>query len=131
MEHKEFTFKSNKNKQIIDITEDISKALKKQEANMGLCHLLIRHTTAAISFSDLDPETNLDMLDILSAIVPELKFRHPKALSRTTDHILSTLIGNSLFIPFKDKKLMLGTWQRIIIFEFDGPRERKVIMSIN
>ena len=131
MQHKEFIFKSKKNKQVIDITEDISKALKEQDQESGLCHLLVQHTTAALSFSDLDPSTDLDMLDVLYAIIPELKFRHPKSLSRTPDHILSTLIGNSVFIPFQKKELMLGTWQRIIIFEFDGPRERKVIMSTN
>jgi secondary thiamine-phosphate synthase enzyme len=60
--------------------------------------------------------------------VPKLQYRHPHDPSHVPDHILSTLIGASLAVPVEKGKLALGTWQRIVLFEFDGPRERTVHM---
>ena len=93
------------------------------------CHLFVLHTTAALTIADLDPGTDLDLLDALDTLVPKLRYRHPHDPSHVSDHILSSLIGTSLSVPVEGGELILGTWQRIILVEFDGPRSRQIVCS--
>lgn len=125
----ELFVKTSKKKQIIDITEIINRELKKKNAKIGLCNLFIKHTTAALTAADLDPGTDLDMLDAFEELIPKLKYRHPHNPAHVPDHILSSIIGPSLTVPIKNGELDLGTWQRVILVELDGPREREIILS--
>lgn len=94
--------------------------------------MTVQHTTAALTTADLDPGTDQDFLDFLSAITPDIKWRHPHNPAHTPAHLLSSLIGPSIAVPIQGGQLQLGTWQRIIMVEFDGPRERNVsIVSIS
>jgi secondary thiamine-phosphate synthase enzyme len=120
---------TKKAKQIVDITDEVHRLLKKSGAKNGLCHLFVLHTTAALATADLDPGTDLDMLDAFEAIAPRLKYRHPHDPSHVTDHILSTLIGASLLAPVENGDFVLGTWQRIVLVEFSGPRKREVVVT--
>jgi len=122
--------KTRKTKEIVDISENINNLLQKQEKENGLIFLFTLHTTCALTTADLDPGTDLDMLDAFENIIPKLKYRHPHDPFHVGDHIMSSLIGPSLFLPFENKNLVLGTWQRIILVEFDGPRERKIYIKI-
>lgn len=120
--------KTKKKKEVIDITEEIERIIQEAGVGEGVCHLFLTHTTAALTTADLDPGTDLDMLDAFEAIVPKLKYRHPHNPSHVPNHILSSLIGTSLTLPVKGGELILGTWQRIVLIEFDGPRERQIII---
>ncbi len=122
--------KTNKKRQIIDITDKIQSIIEKQEKDDGLINIFALHTTCALATADLDPGTDLDYLDTFEAIVPKLKFRHPHNPSHFPDHFLSSLVGTSLLVPFENKNLVLGTWQRIILIEFDGPRSRSLKITI-
>jgi secondary thiamine-phosphate synthase enzyme len=122
--------KTNKKREIVDITDKIQEIIEKQDKNSGLVHLLALHTTCALTTADLDPGTDLDYLDTLEKIVPKLNFRHPHNPSHFPDHFLSSLIGVSLLVPFENKNLILGTWQRIILIELDGPRVRNIKVTI-
>lgn len=103
--------------------------MEKSSLNDGLCSLFVKHTTAAITTADLDPGTDLDMLDAFDAIMPRLQYRHPHNPKHVTDHILASMIGPSTVLPVKAGKLDLGTWQRVVLIELDGPRERTIIIS--
>ena len=127
---KRLKFATDGKKQILDITERINEELSSSPTEEGLCHLHILHTTAALTAADLDPGTDLDMLDAFEAMIPKLKYRHPHDPSHVGDHIMSSIIGPSLLLPFEGKELILGTWQRVVLVEFDGPRERTVILSL-
>ncbi|MFZ8848269.1 MAG: secondary thiamine-phosphate synthase enzyme YjbQ [Minisyncoccia bacterium] len=122
--------KTNKKREIVDITDKIQEIIEKQDKNTGLVHLFALHTTCALTTADLDPGTDLDYLDTLEKIVPKLNFRHPHNPSHFPDHFLSSLIGTSLLVPFENKNLILGTWQRIILIELDGPRVRNIKVTI-
>jgi secondary thiamine-phosphate synthase enzyme len=69
------------------------------------------------------------MLDAFEAMVPKLPYRHPHNPAHVADHILSSLIGTSASVPAKDGRLVLGTWQRVILVELDGPRTRELTVS--
>jgi secondary thiamine-phosphate synthase enzyme len=121
---------TEKPKQIIDITDLINKEVGKKKIKEGICVIFIKHTTAAITTADLDPGTDQDMLDAFDEIIPKLNYRHPHDPDHVKDHILSSIIGSSLLIPITNGQVELGTWQRIVLVELNGPRNRELILSI-
>ncbi|HEX8932311.1 MAG TPA: secondary thiamine-phosphate synthase enzyme YjbQ [Patescibacteria group bacterium] len=125
----ELTITTKQPKQVIAITNLINKQLEKEKTKNGLCFLFIKHTTACLTTADLDPGTDLDMLDAFAALMPQLPYRHPHNPKHVTDHILSSIIGASLVIPIKNGELDLGTWQEVVLIELDGPKERTVTFT--
>ena len=123
--------KTRKKREVIDLTDQVQILIDKSYSNAsGFCQLSVLHTTAALTTADLDPGTDLDMLDAFEHLIPKLKYRHPHNPAHVPDHILSALIGTSVAVPVDDGALVLGTWQRIILIEFDGPRERDLVMGV-
>lgn len=110
-------------RQVMDITDEITHRLPRHD---GAVVVFIAHTTAAITTADLDPGTDQDLLDALENLLPDLAWRHPHNPTHAPDHLLSSIVGPSVTVPFLDGQLQLGTWQRIVLLEFDGPRERNV-----
>src|SRR6266487_4935957 len=121
---------SRKTREVLDITDRVEQQLAKNGHSSGICHLLVLHTTAALTTADLDPGTDLDMLDAFEAMVPKLRYRHPHDPAHVPDHILSSLIGTSVALPFERGRMLLGTWQRVVLIELDGPREREIVLTI-
>lgn len=121
---------TSKKKEIIDITETVNEVIIKSGKKEGSCVLFIKHTTAALTTADLDPGTDEDMLEAFDAMMPKLAYRHPHNPEHAPDHILSSIIGPSLMVPFNENGLDLGTWQRVVLVELDGPRPRAVTVSL-
>src|SRR6202050_2040615 len=120
-----FSVSTHRKREIVDITDQVQKHLP---AATGICCLNVLHTTAALTTADLDPGTDLDMLDAFEAMMPKLRYRHPHNPEHVPDHILSSLIGTALTGPAWAGALVLGTWQRIVLVELDGPRERELTL---
>ena len=117
-------------REVVDITDLIAGEIKKSDKTNGLCSVFVAHTTCSITTADLDPGTDLDTLDFLNGIIPDIKFRHPHNPEHAPAHIISSIIGPGTIIPFKDKTLTLGTWQRVALIELDGPRERNIEVTV-
>lgn len=115
-------------RQLLDVTEDISKQVPQR--GEGIMHVFVRHTTCAVTTIDSDPGIDLDLFDFLTGITPEVKWRHPHNPAHAPAHLLSSIIGPGVSIPFADGKLLLGTWQRIVLIELDGPRDRELVVSV-
>ena len=126
---KTISLQTKEKKQVLDITEEIEKNLKELKVKNGLCHLFVTHTTCCLTTADLDPGTDLDTLEALEKIFPKGNYRHPHNPAHVGEHIMSSIIGSSLTLPVKDGQLVLGTWQRIVLIELSGPRERKIIFN--
>jgi secondary thiamine-phosphate synthase enzyme len=124
-----FNVKTVDNKEVIDITDRIEDELRQANVAEGLVNIFILHTTAAITTADLDPGTDKDMLDVFQQIIPQVPFRHAHDPGHTPDHIMSTLIGPGITVPVQAGRLVLGAWQRVILVELDGPRERTLVLS--
>jgi len=116
-------------REVVDLTQRCRSELVSHANTDGICHLFLLHTTAALTIADLDPGTDLDLLDAFDAMVPKLDYRHPHDPAHVPDHILSSLIGTSLSVPVKSGRPLLGEWQRIVLIELDGPRQRKLVLS--
>jgi secondary thiamine-phosphate synthase enzyme len=124
------TIKTHRKREILDITDRVEAFLREQHrGHSGVCHLVVLHTTAALTTADLDPGTDADMLDAFEQIIPRLKYRHPHDPEHVPDHILSALIGTSVGLLVEEGSLILGTWQRVILVELDGPRQREIAIG--
>ena len=124
------TIETTKIRQVIDITDLINEQLRKENFKEGIINLFLTHTTAVLTTADLDPGTDLDYLDAFSEMIPKLNYRHPHDPSHVPSHILSLLIGTSLNIPVEASKLTLGTWQRVVLIELDGPKMRGIVITL-
>ncbi len=124
-----FSVSTKERKEVVDITDQVNQFLIKSKAKNGLCHLFVTHTTCCLTTADLDPGTDKDMLEAIEKIFPKGNYRHPHNPSHVGEHIMSSIIGCSLSIPVKNEKLVLGTWQKVILIELSGPREREIVFN--
>lgn len=125
---KSITVKSSEREEMIDITADLEKFIPKD--GDGVCVLFTQHTTCGLTINEnADPDVKSDMLGFLHRLIPQYEpdFKHFEHNSDA--HIKSSLVGSSVTIPFKNGKLLLGRWQGVYLCEFDGPRERKVLVK--
>ncbi len=123
---------SNKREEMIEITSEVEKALRESEKTEGICVLFTQHTTCGLTINEnADPDVKSDMLLFLKNTIPQYYegFRHFEHNSDA--HIKSSLVGSSVTVPFTNGKLLLGRWQGIYLCEFDGARERKVLILIS
>ena len=121
----ELNVETQKDRQVIDITDQVQKQV---EPESKAVMIFVAHTTCAVTTADLDPGTDLDLLDAVWEMIPKLDYRHPHNPAHVPAHLASSIIGPSVTVPIKDGNLVLGAWQRIILVELDGPRERKIVV---
>jgi secondary thiamine-phosphate synthase enzyme len=115
--------------EVIDITSSIERALQQSKIEDGICLVYTLHTTTGLAINESDPDLVQDILRLLSSLVPQGKgYLHDKSDGNAHAHMRSMLLGNSVVIPVEQKKLILGTWQRVLFFELDGPRRRKILV---
>jgi secondary thiamine-phosphate synthase enzyme len=126
----QLTVKTNSQTELIDITAPIQDVVHKSGLEEGLCFVFIPHTTAAVTINEsADPSVKSDMLQVINQVIPwEAGYRHMEGNSPA--HIKSTLVGASELIAVERGRLVLGTWQGVFFCEFDGPRTRKVNVTV-
>jgi len=122
--------KTSKREEIINITGLIKKHIKLSNVKDGICVLFVPHTTCGITINEnADPSVKSDFLNHMKKLIPQQgNYLHSEGNSDA--HIKSILVGPSLTLLIWDSQLVLGTWQGIYFCEFDGPRTRKLLISI-
>ncbi len=93
------TVETRQGRQVVDITGQLERLIGQNGMQRGLCSATILHTTAALTTADLDPGTDLDMLDAFSGMLPDIRYRHPHNPAHTPDHILASLLGPTVTLP--------------------------------
>jgi secondary thiamine-phosphate synthase enzyme len=121
--------RSSRRVEIIDITDGVARAIGESGIGEGICVLQSLHTTAALTINEsADPDVRRDMERQLAAIAPrDPAFLHAEGNSDA--HIKTSLLGPSLTLVVSGGKPVLGTWQAVYFCEFDGPRERSVVVK--
>jgi len=115
--------------EVIDITSSIERALQQSKIEDGICLVYTLHTTTGLAINESDPDLVQDILRLLSSLAPQGNgYLHDRSDGNAHAHMRSMLLGNSVVIPVEQKKLILGTWQRVLFFELDGPRRRKILV---
>lgn len=128
---KQITVNTKKSTEFIDITAEIKKAVKESNVSSGCCTVYAPHTTAAITINEnADIDVQLDIIRKLDEIVPQKDDYH-HVEGNSAAHIKSSLLGVSHTFLVENGNLILGRWQGIFLCEFDGPRERKVLISVH
>ncbi len=123
--------RSHQREELVEFTAEVQSQLKKSGAREGIVVLHVQHTTAGLTVNEnADPDVPRDLLHLLKTLIPQhgMGFRHGEENSDA--HIKASLVGSTVTIPFTDGELLLGRWQGIFLCEFDGGRERKVIMMV-
>ncbi|MEN8189496.1 MAG: secondary thiamine-phosphate synthase enzyme YjbQ [Thermodesulfobacteriota bacterium] len=125
-----FSVTTTQHMELVDITSEIVRELKKSTIKRGRCFLFNPHTTAGLTINEgADPAVRSDIIKGFREIVPlDYPFKHMEGNSPS--HIMASLTGTSLDLLIDDSRLLLGTWQKIYFCEYDGPRVRKVYFRI-
>jgi secondary thiamine-phosphate synthase enzyme len=122
--------KTSSRTELVNITSEIVKLVKKSGVTEGLCMLYVPHTTGAVTINEsADPSVKGDILMVLNQIIPwDADYKHMEGNSPA--HVKSTMVGASELVAIESGTLVLGTWQGIFFCEFDGPRTRNVHVRI-
>jgi secondary thiamine-phosphate synthase enzyme len=127
----ELKVRSTKKHEVIDITAQVSEAVRGSNVGEGICCVYVPHATAAVVVNENDDmQIGQDLLDALDKMAPEGIWRHDKIDSNGAAHIKSAILGPSETIPVQGGRLALGTWQSVMFVELDGPRDRRVIVTV-
>ncbi len=114
----------------VDLTPQVRSYVSGVGKHDGVCTVFVPHTTAGVTINEnADPDVQHDLLLAFSRMVPDQpEFRH--AEGNSSAHTKASIVGSSVNVIVADGDLMLGTWQGIYLAEFDGPRERKVWVTV-
>jgi secondary thiamine-phosphate synthase enzyme len=125
------TLSTRAREELIDITAQVQQAVAASGVRDGLCHLWCHHTTAGLTVNEnADPDVKRDLLMALKRIVSDA-WPYQHAEGNSPAHVKSSLLGCQLAIPVQGGRLVLGTWQGVLLAEFDGPRTgRKVGVTV-
>ena len=120
----EFFVETRKAIEVIDITDEVEKFTGKGSA----CLIYVPHATAALIVNEHEPNVKADYEEFFSKIAKG-NWRHNNIDNNAEAHLLSALISPSITVPLETGRMQLGTWQRIMLVELDGPRKRKIIVK--
>ncbi len=125
-----FRVRTKSRNDFIDITHEINNLVTNSRIKSGLCVVYVPHTTAGVFINEnADPTVPTDISNILDKLIPwKADYRHLEGNSAA--HMKSILTGSSVQIIIENNKLILGTWQGIFFAEFDGPRERTILIKL-
>lgn len=127
----ELSIRTTQKREMIDLTARVAEIVARAEVAEGLCTVYTPHATAAIVVNENDdPNVCVDVLDALDRLLPAGIWRHDRVDGNAASHIQATILGPGETIPVRDGKLCLGTWQAVMLVELDGPRERRVLVTI-
>ena len=116
---------TTEHQEFIDITNRIQDLINIKE---GICIIYNPHTTSGLTINEgYDPDVKTDMLNAIDELTPKINYKH--AEGNSSAHIKTSLMGSSLNLLIKDSKLVLGQWQTIYFCEFDGPRNRSILVE--
>lgn len=122
--------KTARRAQLVDITEMVAEQVQRTGVKDGVCHVYVPHTTAGVTINEgADPDVSRDIEAQLARMVPkDAGYKHGEGNSDS--HIKTLLVGPSCSAPVRGGRLALGTWQAIFFCEWDGPRSRKLEVTV-
>ena len=127
----ELKIRTSKKYEVIDLTSQVAEVVRVAHLNEGLCSVYVPHATAAIVINENDDQQiGLDLLDALDKLISEGIWRHDQVDSNGAAHLKAAILGPSETIPVENGRLALGTWQAVLLVELDGPRDRKVVVTV-
>ncbi len=132
VETKQVTLSTRGRDEIQDITPEVARAVRSSAISSGTVTIFVPGSTAGVTTMEYEPNLIADVAEAIRRLVPEnLPYRHNTIDDNGHSHVRAALIGPSLTVPFVNKELLLGTWQQIVLIDFDThPRQRRLIFQI-
>jgi secondary thiamine-phosphate synthase enzyme len=126
----ELAVKTERRTQLLDVTAGVAKLVADSGVESGVCYVYVPHTTAGVIVNESDdPDVARDIEAALDRVAPKgAGYRH--AEGNADSHIKAALTGHVATIFVSGGRLMLGRWQGIFLCEFDGPRERRLMVKV-
>lgn len=127
--------KTQREGDVIDLTDEVKSVIKESGIKTGLVHLFVRHSTAALTTIEFEPGVLLDLKRSLSVLAPDTaEYAHDTRWGdgNGRSHVKAALVGPSLTIPLENGNLLCGTWQQIVLLELDvnAGRERTIVCTV-
>jgi secondary thiamine-phosphate synthase enzyme len=130
----ELTLETQGDGDILDLTSHAQKAIANHGLRDGLCTVFVAHSTCGMTTIECEPGCNADINTVLERVAPQDDtWQHNERNSDTNghSHVRAALIGPSVTLPFTNAELQVGTWQRVVMIDFDDrPRSRKVVIQL-
>lgn len=117
-------------KEVVNLTSRLEAVVRKAKLAEGLCALFVTHTTAALTTGEIGEGTEQDLLQVVEKMIPRIQFQHAHNPTHAWSHMASSILGPSLTVQVSGGKLVLGTWQSVMLVELDGSRERLVHVTL-
>ena len=127
----EITFSTKHEGHIVDITQHVQKAVTSSRLNNGMACVFVPGATGAVTTTEYEPGLLSDLPEALDRLFPrDITYQHEMRWhdGNGHSHVRASFIGPSLTVPFKDRKLILGTWQQIVFLELDNSARRRHVM---
>ena len=127
----ELRIRTRQKREMIDLTPRVAEIVARAGMSEGLCSVYVTHATAAIVVNENDdPNVCVDTLDALDRLIPAGIWKHDRVDGNAASHIQAAILGPGETIPVQDGHLCLGRWQAVMLVELDGPRERRVLVTL-
>jgi secondary thiamine-phosphate synthase enzyme len=122
---------TTKTQELVDITKRVRAEVKTSGIQNGICTVFAPHTTGAITINEnTDPDVQTDILNALERAIPQGAKYYKHEEGNAHAHAKAAVVGFSESVPVQGGKLLLGTWQAMYFCEFDGPRNRKLTVTV-
>ena len=130
----ELTLETQGDGDVLDLTSYAQKAIANHGLRDGLCTVFVAHSTCGMTTIECEPGCNADINTVLERVAPQGDvWQHNERNCDTNghSHARAALLGPSVTLPFANSELQVGTWQRVVMIDFDDrPRSRKVVIQL-
>jgi secondary thiamine-phosphate synthase enzyme len=117
--------------EMLDVTDRVNKLVRSNNMLEGMAVVYVPHTTAAVTINEnADPDVKHDMLKKLQTLIPKEEAYYLHVEGNSDSHVKTSLVGNSVMVLVERGRLVLGRWQGIYFCEFDGPRDREMMVKL-
>jgi len=126
------TMNTRREREIVRITEDVARAVGESKVQEGLCLVSAMHITAGVYVNDDEPGFRSDLMAMLEELAPSgADYEHHKTGETNGDaHLKNMLVGHQVVLPITKGELDLGPWQQVFYAEFDGQRDKRLILKV-
>lgn len=128
--HRE-TVRTSRRSEMIDVTDRVQRVVRDAQVASGYAIVYVPHTTAAVTINEnADPDVRHDLLRKLEELIPKSERYYQHGEGNSDAHVKTSLVGNSAMVLIENGRLVLGRWQGVYFCEFDGPRERELVVKV-
>ncbi len=130
----EITVDTQGRSDMVDITQTVAEIVEKSKISDGLVNIFVSGSTGSVSTVEYEPGLLKDVpraLDKIAPYGPDYAHHETWHDDNGAGHVRATLMGPGITVPFKDKRLLLGTWQQLVLIDHDTrPRSRRLVLTL-